>query len=71
MCKINMKTNFYFVTIYKHENNMARLWCKIMLKTGVEYVERNERNERSYFYLYHFKDLTQRSFRKAFYVCIK
>jgi hypothetical protein len=57
-----MKTNFYFVNIYKHENNMARLWYKIMLKIGVEYIEGNERNEGSYFYLYRFKDLTQRSF---------
>ncbi len=57
-----MKTNFYFVNIYKHENNMARLWYEIMLKIGVEYIEGNERNEGSYFYLYRFKDLTQRSF---------
>ncbi len=38
MCKINMKTNIYYVNICKHEHgkNMTRLWCKIVLKTNVE-----------------------------------
>jgi hypothetical protein len=38
MCKTNVKMNLYFVNICKHEhgNNMIRLWCKIMLKIGVE-----------------------------------
>jgi len=50
MCKTNLKTNFYYANIYKHEHekNMTRLWCKIMLKIGVEQIEVNER---SYFYL--------------------
>jgi hypothetical protein len=38
MSKINMKTNIYYANICKHEheNNMTRLWCKIVLKTSVE-----------------------------------
>jgi hypothetical protein len=51
-----------------HENNMEKLWCKIMLKTNVEQIEGNEG---SYFYLYPFGDLVQKSFQGNFYVCIK
>jgi hypothetical protein len=38
MHKTNVKTNIYYVNIGKHEdeNNMTRLWCKIMPKTCVE-----------------------------------
>ncbi len=38
MCKTNVKTNLYYVNIYKdkYENNMTRLWCKILLKTNLE-----------------------------------
>ncbi len=70
MCKTNMKTNIYYVNIYKHEHekNMTRLWCKIVLKAGVKY---NEKNEGSYFYLYPFGDLVQGSLQGGFYVCIK
>jgi hypothetical protein len=66
MCKTNMETNLYYVNICKHEHekNMTRLWCKIMLKIGVEQIEANEG---FYSYLYPFGDLAQRSF----YVCIK
>jgi hypothetical protein len=44
MCKTNMKMDIYYVNICKHENekNMTRLWCKIMLKIGVEQIEGNE-----------------------------
>jgi hypothetical protein len=61
MCKINVKTNFYYVNIckHKHENNMTSLWCKIVPKTNVEQIEGNEG---SYFYLYPFRDLAQGSF---------
>ncbi len=50
MCKTNLKTNFYYANINKHEHekNMTRLWCKIMFKIGVEQIEVNER---SCFYL--------------------
>ncbi len=70
MCKTNVKMDFYYANICKHEheNNMTRLWCKIMLKIGVEQIERNER---SYFYLYSFGDLVQERFLKKNYVCIK
>jgi hypothetical protein len=70
MCKTNVKMDFYYANICKHEheNNMTRLWCKIMLKIGVEQIERNER---SYFYLYSFGDLVQERFFKKNYVCIK
>jgi hypothetical protein len=51
MCKANVKKSLYFANICKHEhgNNMIRLWCKIVLKIGVEQIEGNER---SYIYLY-------------------
>jgi len=65
-----MKTNIYDVNICKHdyENNMIRLWCKIVLKIG---VEQTKGNEGFYFYLYPCGDVAQRSFRKGFHVCIK
>jgi hypothetical protein len=56
MCKTNKKMDIYYVNICKHEHkkNMTRLWCKIMLKIG---VEQTKENEGSYFYLYPFGDL--------------
>ncbi len=27
---------------HEHENNMTKLWCKIVFKTGVEQIEGNE-----------------------------
>jgi hypothetical protein len=70
MCKTNMKMNIYYANICKHEQgrNMTWLWCKIVHKTNVENIERNER---SYLYLYLFGDVTQGSFQIGFYVCIK
>ncbi len=70
MCKTNMKIYFYYANIYKykHENNMTRLWCKIVFKTNVKHIKGNEG---SYFYLYSFGDLAQGSFQGGFYVCIK
>jgi hypothetical protein len=61
MCKTNMKVDLYYVNICKHEHekNMTRLWRKILLKTSVEEIKRNEG---SYFYLYLFGDLVQGSF---------
>jgi hypothetical protein len=51
MCKINVKTNFYYDNICKHEHekNTTRLWCKIVFKTN---VEQTKKNEGSYFYLH-------------------
>ncbi len=70
MCKITVKMNLYYANICKHEQekNMTRLWCKIMLKIN---VEQTKGNEVSYFYLYPFGDLDQRSFQGGFYVCIE
>jgi hypothetical protein len=36
--KNKMKIDIYYANICKHEHekNMIRLWCKIVLKTGVE-----------------------------------
>jgi hypothetical protein len=70
MCKTNVKTKFYYANICKHEHekNMARLWCKIMLKIGIKYIKEIEG---SYFYLYPFGDLVQKSFQKGFYMCIR
>jgi hypothetical protein len=70
MCKKNMKMDFYYVNICKHEyeNNLTRLWCKIMPKIGVEEIGVNEG---SYFYLYPFGGLAQGSFQGGFYVCIE
>jgi hypothetical protein len=67
MCKTNVKANICYAHIIKHEheNNMTRLWCKIMLRTG---VEQTERNEGFYSYLYSFRDLAQESFQGSFYV---
>ncbi len=44
MCKSNVKMKFYYVNICKHEreNNMTRLWCKIVFKIGVEQTKRSE-----------------------------
>jgi hypothetical protein len=70
MCKTNVKTNICYANIYKyeHEKNMTRIWCKIVLKTNVEQIERNEA---FYFYLYPCGDLTQGRFQGGFYVCIE
>jgi hypothetical protein len=70
MCKTNVKMDFYYVNMCKHEHekNMTKLWCKIVWKTG---VENPEGNEGSYSYLYPFGDLAQGSFQGGFYVCIK
>jgi hypothetical protein len=56
MCKTNVKMNLTCVNISKHEheNNMTRLWCKIVPKIG---VEQTKENEGSYFYFYLFRDL--------------
>jgi hypothetical protein len=69
MCTTNMKMNLYYVNVYKHEheNNLIRVSCRILPKIGVEQIKRNER---SYFYLYLFGDLTQGNFQGGFYVCI-
>jgi hypothetical protein len=68
MCKTNMEMDLYYVNIYKHEHekNMTRLWCKIVPKTSVEQIERNER---SYSYLYPFRDLAQGNFQGGF-LCV-
>ncbi len=60
MCKTNVKMNLYYTNICKHEHgkNMTRIWCKIVPKRN---VEQTERNEGSYFYLYPFGDLAERS----------
>jgi hypothetical protein len=52
MSMTNVKTNFYYVNVCKgeYEKKMSRLWCKIVLKIG---VEQTQENERSYFYLQH------------------
>jgi len=44
MCKTNMKMNLYYANICKHEheNNMTRLWCKIVPKINVKQIEGNE-----------------------------
>jgi hypothetical protein len=70
MCKTNVKIYLYYVNICKqeYENNMIRLWFKIVLKTN---VEQTKWNEGSYSYLYPFADLVQGSFQGGFYVCIK
>jgi hypothetical protein len=70
MCKTNVKMNLYYANICKHEyeKNITKLWCKIVLKTN---VEQTKGNEESYFYLYPFGDLAQRSSQGKFYVCIE
>jgi hypothetical protein len=58
--------NNYYSNICKHEYemNMIKLWCKIVLDTG---VEQTKGNERSCFDLYSFGDLVQRNFQGGFY----
>jgi hypothetical protein len=53
---------------HEHENNMTKLWCKIVHKTNVEHIEGNEG---FYFYFYPFGDLAQGSFQGGFNVCIE
>jgi len=66
----NVKIDLYYANVCKHEHekNMTRLLCKIVPKTSVEQIGRNEG---SYSYLYTFGKLTQGSFLGGFYVCIK
>jgi hypothetical protein len=66
MCKTNMKMNLYYVNICKHEHD--KVMVQNCAKIGVENIEGNEE---SYFYLYLFGDLAQRSFQGGFYVCIE
>jgi hypothetical protein len=54
MCKTIVKMNICYANICKHEKNMTRLWCKIVLKISVKKIEGNEG---SYFYLDPFGDL--------------
>jgi hypothetical protein len=68
MCKTNMKTNIYYANICKHQHEKNMTWCKIVLKTSVEQIERKEG---SYSYLHPFGDLVQIRFQGGFYVCIK
>jgi hypothetical protein len=70
MWKTNVKTDLYYVNIWKHEHekNLTRLWCKIVPKCN---VKKTKGNEGFYFYLYPFGDLAQGSFQGGFYVCIK
>ncbi len=51
MRKKNVKMDFYYTNICKHEHemNMTKLWCKIVLKIGVEQIEKDEGSN---FYLY-------------------
>jgi len=65
-----VKTNIYYVNVYKyeHENNLTRLWCKIVPKIN---VEQTKGNEGSYSYLDPFGDIAQGTFQGGFYVCIK
>ncbi len=39
-----MKANLYYGNISKHEHeeNMTRLWCKIVPKINVKHIEKNE-----------------------------
>jgi len=70
MCKKRGEINFYYVNIcrHEHENNVTKLWCKIVIKTN---VEQTKGNERSYFYLCLFGELIYGSFQRGFDVCIE
>jgi hypothetical protein len=64
-----MKNNYYYVKMCKREyEKKKRLWCKIVLKISVKHTKGNEE---SYFNLYPFRVLAQRSFQGGLYVCIK
>jgi hypothetical protein len=68
MCKTNVKMDFYYANMWKHEHkkNMTRLWCKIVPKTN---VEQTEGNEGSHSYLYPFRNLAQGSKSKETSMC--
>jgi hypothetical protein len=68
MCKTKVLTKIYYdkVRKCKHENNIIRIWCKIVIYIGVEEIKGNME---SYFYLYPFGDLIQRSFHGDFSMC--
>jgi hypothetical protein len=70
MCKTSVETYISYANICKHEheNNKTRLWCKIMPKNGIEHTKGNKR---SYFYLYSFGDLAQRSFQGGFMCALR
>jgi len=65
-----MKMDLSYANTHKHENekNTTRLWCKIMPKIDIEKIQRNEG---TYFYLYPYEDLAQGSFQGGFCVCIE
>jgi hypothetical protein len=61
-CARQMWKRIFIMLTYTNMNikkNMIRLWCKIVIKTN---VERMEKIERFYFYLYPFGDIAQRNF---------
>jgi hypothetical protein len=61
MSKTNVKKNIYYANIckYEHEKNMTKLWCKIVPKTNVKQILKNEGSN---FYLYPFRVVTQGNF---------
>jgi len=66
-CKTNVIFLIYYVNICKHEyeNNMIRLWCKIVPKTNVEQIEGNEG---SYSYLYFYFPSSRKFPRRLLHV---
>jgi hypothetical protein len=68
-CAKPMWKHIFIMLTYANINikdNITRLWCKIVPKSSVKQIEGNEG---TYFYLYPFRDLVQRSFQRGFYVC--
>jgi hypothetical protein len=65
MCKTNVQTDLAYANMNIKEN-ITRLWCKIVSKTG---VEQTKRNEGTYFYLYPFGDFNPKKFPKMF-LCV-
>ncbi len=65
MCKTKVQIDLYFdkVINYKHEKNRIRLWCKIISQIS---DEQTKSNGGSYFYLYPFGNLIQKSFYECF-----
>ncbi len=36
-----IQTYFFTINECKHENNITRLWCKIVLQNAIEHIENN------------------------------
>jgi len=60
-----------FIMLTYVNMNMKITWQGYGARSCLKLVEHTKGNERFYFYLYPFGDLTKGSFQGGFYVCIE